>query len=187
MKNLHQLSPSELGQLFPIFLEESSPEWMNLYEEEETRILSQFQPEIIRQIDHIGSTAIPGIKSKPIIDILLQVLQESDNQDIIDIFKSMDYEYIERKENPPPHMMFVRGYTLEGFKGQTYHVHVRNPGDWNEIRFRDCLIRNKKIAIEYEKLNEERAIKYRNDRDGYTEAKTGFIMKVLKRVKDEII
>ncbi len=180
MNCLHQLSPSELGQLFPIFLEESSPEWICLYEKEETRILSQFQPGIIRQIDHIGSTATPGIKAKPIIDILLQVSEETDNKIIIGIFKSLNYEYIQRKENPPPHMMFVKGYTPEGFKGQAYHVHVRYPGNWSEIHFRNLLIKNKDIAGEYEKLKEELAVKYRNDRDGYTEAKTEFIRRVLE-------
>jgi GrpB-like predicted nucleotidyltransferase (UPF0157 family) len=76
-------------------------------------------------------------------------------------------------------MMFVRGYTPEGFRGQAYHVHVRYPGEWSEIRFRDCLIRNKEIAKEYEKLKEKLAVKYRNDREGYTEGKTEFVMRVL--------
>jgi GrpB-like predicted nucleotidyltransferase (UPF0157 family) len=85
---------------------------------------------------------------------------------------------LHKPENPPPHMMFVKGYTPEGFLGQAFHVHVRYPGDWNEIRFRDYLRIHNTIAKEYEALKIRLAQKYQYDRDGYTEAKSDFIEKI---------
>jgi GrpB-like predicted nucleotidyltransferase (UPF0157 family) len=92
--------------------------------------------------------------------------------------KSAGYLFIERPDKPPPHMMFVKGYTPEGFKGQAFHVHVRYTGDWDEIRFRDYLIGNPSMAEAYTELKKQLAQQFPNDRDAYTEAKTEFIEKV---------
>jgi GrpB-like predicted nucleotidyltransferase (UPF0157 family) len=127
-----------------------------------------------------ADSAIPDIKAKPTIDILLQVSKNSDSDEIIEAFKSLGYQYTEQPENPPPHMMFLKGYTINGFKGQAYHVHVRYKGDWDEIRFRDYLIDHKEIAKEYEALKLELADKYRNDREAYTDSKTEWIQNINK-------
>jgi GrpB-like predicted nucleotidyltransferase (UPF0157 family) len=75
-------------------------------------------------------------------------------------------------------MTFVKGYTAQGFKGQAYHVHIRYPGDWPEIRFRDYLINNSAVAKEYETLKLTLAEKYPNDREAYTASKTEWIEKI---------
>ncbi len=172
---LHNMSPEELGKLFPIVLAEPSADWASLFQAEKEAIIETLPTEIIVSVDHIGSTAIPGIKAKPTIDILLQITPQTDNQKFIDTFKTMGYHYTEQPDNPPPHMMFVKGYTIRGFKGQVYHIHVRYSGDWDEIYFRDYLLKYKEIANEYEKLKIKLAEEFRNDREGYTKAKTYFI------------
>ena len=43
------------------------------------------------------------------------------------------YLYTPQPQNPPPGMMYMKGYTLRGFERQTYHLHVRYPGDWDEL------------------------------------------------------
>ena len=98
------------------------------------------------KIDHVGSTAIPGLKAKPTIDILLQISEQIEIQKLKDTFKSLGYLINDHPENPAPHLTFVKGYTAQGFKGQAYHVHIRYIGDWDEVRFRDYLIKNKEIA-----------------------------------------
>ena len=100
------------------------------------------------------------------------------DQKIIDIFGSLGYQYIKREDNPPPHMMFVKGYTIRGFEGQTCHIHVRYKGDWDELYFRDYLIRHPHIAKEYEELKLDLSARYRNNREAYTNAKTPFIIKI---------
>ena len=176
--NLHNMSPEELGKLFPIVIAEPSADWAYLFQVEKEAILKALPSKGIVCIDHIGSTAIPGIKAKPTIDILLQVKQQTDGQRIIDTFKTMGYQYTEQPDNPPPHMMFVKGYTARGFEGQAYHIHVRYSGDWDEICFRDYLIKHKEVAAEYEKLKIKLAGEFRNDREGYTKAKKEFIERV---------
>lgn len=182
-KSLHEMSIEQLGELFPIIISDPSEKWPQIYQAERKLILESIPEANFEKIDHIGSTAVPGLKAKPTIDILLQVSKNSNANEIITAFKKLGYHYTKQPDNPPPHMMFVKGYTEEGFKGQAYHVHVRYKGDWNEIYFRDYLIKNKNIAREYEELKLKLAAKYKNNREEYTNAKTDFIEKVNKLAK----
>ncbi len=177
-KDLHNMTLNELGQLFPIIIKDYTGKWSDLYNEEAKIITNSFSENEIVRIDHIGSTAIPGIKAKPTIDILLQVTKKIDIQKLKDVFKILGYQINDHIENPPPHLTFVKGYTKYGFKGQAYHVHIRYLGDWDEIRFRDYLIKHKEIAKEYEALKLELADKYPNDREAYTDSKTEWIEKI---------
>ncbi len=168
----------ELGQLFPIIITDYSDKWYDLYKAEVKLLTdSLLQSDLVR-IDHIGSTAVPGLKAKPTIDILMQVTEQIDIQKLKDIFTSLGYLINKHPENPAPHLSFVKGYTKQGFKGQAYHVHIRYRGDWDEIRFRDYLIKNKEIAKEYETLKLKFAAKYPNDREAYTDSKTEWIEKI---------
>jgi GrpB-like predicted nucleotidyltransferase (UPF0157 family) len=169
---------AELGKLFPIILTDYSDKWADLYFSEAKMITDAFSKTEIIKIDHIGSTAIPGLKAKPTIDILLQVSEQLAIQKIKDVFKSLGYLINNHPENPAPHFTFVKGYTKQGFKGQAYHVHIRYSGDWDEIRFRDYLIKNKEVAKEYETLKLELAEQFPNDREAYTDSKTEWIKKI---------
>lgn len=177
-KELHKMTSEKLGRLFPIIIKDYSDKWPQLYTSESKSIIDSFSQADIVRIDHIGSTAIPKIKAKPTIDILLQVSEQMDIRRLKDAFKLLGYQINAHPENPAPHLTFVKGYTNKGFKGQAYHVHVRYSGDWDEIRFRDYLIKNKEIAKEYETLKLEMAKKYKNDREAYTESKAEWIEKI---------
>jgi len=177
-KSLNDMTISELGKLFPIIITDYSDKWADLYFSEAKMITDSFSKTEIIKIDHIGSTAIPGLKAKPTIDILMQISEQIDIQKLKDTFKSLGYLINNHPENPAPHLTFVKGYTKQGFKGQAYHVHIRSQGDWDEIRFRDYLIKKKKIAKEYETLKLELAEKYPNDREAYTDSKTEWIEKI---------
>lgn len=179
-KELHDLTINELGQLFPIIIHDYTERWIELYKTEKRLITENFLKSEIVSIEHIGSTAIPGLKAKPTIDILLQVSELIDIQKLKAVFKTLEYKINEHPENPSPHLTFVKGYTKQGFKGQTYHVHIRYKGDWDEIRFRDYLINHKEIAKKYESLKLELADRYKNDREAYTDSKTDFIEKINK-------
>jgi GrpB-like predicted nucleotidyltransferase (UPF0157 family) len=84
--------------------------------------------------------------------------------------KAAGFIYNRQPGNPPPHMMFMKGYTPEGFKGQAFHVHVRYGGDWNELYFRDYLEEHPDVAAKYEALKMQLKGKYEFDRDAYTAA-----------------
>ena len=177
-EDLHKMTAAELGHLFPIIITDYSVQWADLYNEEAKLITDSFSQTEIVKIDHIGSTAIPRIKAKPTIDILLQVSEQIEIQKLKDTFKSLGYLINDHPENPSPHLTFVKGYTAQGIKGQAYHVHIRYRGDWDEVRFRDYLIKNKEIAKEYEILKLNLAEKYPNDRVAYTDSKTEWIEKI---------
>ena len=80
-------------------------------------------------------------------------------------------------------MSFNKGYTPAGYADKVFHIHIHAIGDNDEIRFRDCLRRNPAVAREYETLKLSLLPKYRNNRDGYTEAKTDFINRVITSAK----
>lgn len=84
-------------------------------------------------------------------------------------------------------MMFMKGYTLKGFSGQAYHVHVRYPGDWDEIYFRDYLISHPEVAHEYETLKRELSEKYANDREAYTAGKSGFARDITELARIDML
>jgi GrpB-like predicted nucleotidyltransferase (UPF0157 family) len=84
---------------------------------EESRIRRALGNQNILRIEHIGSTAVPHLKAKPTIDILLEVPDAFDKDRMVNKLKKLHYHFIPKPENPPPHMMFAKGYTLKGFKG----------------------------------------------------------------------
>jgi GrpB-like predicted nucleotidyltransferase (UPF0157 family) len=86
-----------------------------------------------------------------------------------------------------PYMMFVKGYTLKGFKGNTFHIHMADREHllWERIYFRDYLRANAEIAQEYVKLKIELAEKHKYNREDYTSAKTEFITRRTKIAKEK--
>ena len=184
-KDLSEMSFAELGQLFPILLSEHNPDWAKLYAQEKEAIAAALGEGMVAAIHHIGSTAVPGLTAKPTIDILLEVKNEADPKGIIAGLEGLGYSYSPQPNNPPPHMMFMKGYTPEGFRGQAYHVHVRYPGDWDELRFRDYLIAHPETAAEYARLKQELKARFEHDREGYTQGKGAFVKAVVKKSQEK--
>lgn len=147
-KALETMTNEELWELFPIRLEQHNPLWQPRYQEEAKQIISAVEKANVVRISHIGSTAVPGLLAKPTIDILLEVGKEVDTKLLISAIKSVGYIYTPQPNRPAPHMMFQKGYTPTGFEGQAYHLHVRYPGDWDELHFRDYLKSHPKAAQE---------------------------------------
>jgi GrpB-like predicted nucleotidyltransferase (UPF0157 family) len=186
MKKLSEMSNEELWRLFPIIITEYNKYWPRLYSEEKLHIEKAIGIENIFRINHFGSTSIPGMLAKPTIDILLEVFEHVENDYIVRKMEEIGYIYSPQVNNPPPHMMFLKGYTSEGFKGQAYHVHVRYPGDWDELYFRDYLISNPDLAKRYGELKLELKKIYEFNRDGYTKAKSEFIKEVTQMAKNKL-
>lgn len=165
----------ELWELFPIVLVPHNPLWEEWAKEEITCLLmnlSNFYP----RINHISSTAIPCIQAKPIIDILVEVPIKSDWSKLRVILESSGYICMSVAEN---RMSFNKGYSLSGYDDKVFHVHVHHEGDNNEIFFRDYLIAHADAAKEYEKLKLSLLPRFKNNRDGYTEAKSEFIESII--------
>lgn len=80
---------------------------------------------------------------------------------------------------------FNKGYTLEGYGDKVFHIHFHRTGDNNEVLFRDYLMRHPDIAREYEQLKISLLLKYKNDRDSYTDAKSYFIQRIIQIIQAE--
>lgn len=162
-------------------------EWPNKAKAEMDKLHGVFPSNKIIDIQHVGSTAIPGLSAKPIIDIQIAVHSlEEMKQMAVPLLQKLGYEYWE--ENPDPErMFFVKGMPPYGEK-RTHHVHIVevNSKHWNgKIFFRDYLIAHSDIAREYQQLKIKLAQQHTYDREQYTEAKTEFVNKILKRMQNK--
>lgn len=174
-RTLKDMTLEELWQLFPIVLTPHQPQWQDWAREEIeslTALLSVYCP----VITHIGSTAIPDIQAKPIIDILVEINPGADRLRIKEKMEAAGYICMSVSET---RMSFNKGYTPAGYADKVFHIHFHITGDNDEIRFRDYLIAHPEVAEEYEILKLSLLPKYRNDRDAYTEAKTAFVRSVV--------
>jgi len=176
-KKLSEMSNEELWGLFPITLKEYNPEWVNWYNDEEELLYKIIGKDNIMRVNHIGSTSVDGLLAKPTVDILLEISYDFDVDELISILEQNEYIcMVERKRNPLD-LTLVKGYTERGFASRVFHIHIRYPGDWNELYFRDYLRINSDVAVQYQNLKMNLKKQYEHDRDAYTNAKSEFILK----------
>ena len=132
------------------------------------------------QIEHIGSTAIPGLAAKPTIDILIGIRNLEGAGRIIPLLQSAGYVYVPEFElDMPERRYFYKGRKVE----DDFHLHMVEAGSpfWKRhLAFRDHLRAHPDEVKAYEELKLALAKKFRDDRDGYTEAKTEFITRIEK-------
>jgi GrpB-like predicted nucleotidyltransferase (UPF0157 family) len=185
-KPLSQMTNKELWQLFPNVLKNHNPAWKHWYTQERDQLVHLIGEEYIERISHIGSTAVEGLIAKPTVDILVEVARKYDTGSLIHTLEQSGYIYSRQPENPPPHMMFLKGYTEQGFAEQVFHIHVRYAGDWDELYFRDFLCAHPDIAAQYGELKTNLKEKYEYDHDRYTEEKTDFVKRVTLLAKEEM-
>lgn len=128
-------------------------------------------------LDHVGSTAVPGLAAKPIIDILIG-LRLADAVPCIALLEGLGYEYLPEREIDTPERRFL---ARPKTKPRTHHIHIVEAGSdfWERhILFRDYLRTRGEAAKEYEALKRSLAAEFRQNREAYTEGKTEFIRRV---------
>lgn len=177
-KKLSEMTLEELWKLFPIFLTEHRACWEEWYREEE-KSLKTLLTQALR-ISHIGSTAIDSIQAKPIIDILIEIPKECNLSDVRDLLTNNGYICMHQDHN---RISLNKGYTEHGFADRVFHLHLRYPGDNDELYFRDFLIERPDIARQYEAMKLNLWKQYEYDRDAYTNAKSDFVKKYTKQAK----
>ena len=174
-QKLSEMSNEDLWTLFPIVIKEYNVDYPLWYAQEKLLLTSRIGSNRIERISHIGSTAVPGLLSKPTIDILLEIAQDCNVDDLRFTLEKNGYICSMQPQNPPPHLTFMKGYTLQGFAEKVFHLHIRYSGDWDELYFRDYLQLYPEISKQYGVLKSELKQRFEHDRDGYTHAKTDFI------------
>ncbi len=158
-------------------------EYAQIYEEEKNNLLHIYDGKI-SSIEHVGSTSIKGIKSKPIIDILIQT-------DDLDDFKKYTEECVEgetytvKKEPTMGGDYLVRKEEDGKVKAL---IHVYQTGDMNgitSIMFRDYMNSHEDERKRYESLKLELLAKYKNERKKYTYGKDEYIKGVINKAIEE--
>ena len=183
-KQLHEMSNQELWELFPIILKEHNPQYKVWYEIEKQSILEKIKTDDIIRINHIGSSVVEGLLAKPTIDILLEMDGCCNVTQLKADLETMGWS-LNKQENDPLSLMFIKGYTSDGFADRVYHLHVRYVGDWDELYFRDYLIKHADIAKEYGNLKLRLLKAFEHDRDKYTDEKSDFVLKYSTMAKKE--
>lgn len=189
-QNIDNLTTEELGHLFPIEIVPYDKNWVEIFNSESKLIRDTLGDSIALKIEHFGSTAVEGLAAKSTIDILVEIpiLTEELKTQIIKSMKEIGSHFIWQIDEQPPYMNFVKGYTLNGFEGNVFHIHMADKKHslWNRICFRDYLRQNTNVAKEYEKLKIELADKYKFNREDYTNAKTDFVKRNTEIAKHNI-
>jgi GrpB-like predicted nucleotidyltransferase (UPF0157 family) len=165
------------------------PLWPEIYSNEKEHLLSSLPDGIIRRIEHFGSTAIPGLAAKPIVDMLVEVMDLAEVRNrIVPILLSKGYEYLWRPthgdDGPPFYAWFIKRDPATNVR--THHIHMVECSfndHWDRLYFRDYLIENPDIARQYEKLKIRLSAASATDRVTYTRGKTEFIARVTKQAK----
>jgi GrpB-like predicted nucleotidyltransferase (UPF0157 family) len=155
-----------------IHLLEYDPSWPGQFEEMAERLRHRLGPDLVLRIEHYGSTAVPGMPAKPVIDILVEVpsFMEAKRR-ALPRLDDVTWEYWWYDD----HMVFFKRKSPMGER--THHVHMAPQGHkvWGGLAFRDYLRTHPEAAARYAALKQRLAAKWRQDRERYTAGKAVFV------------
>jgi GrpB-like predicted nucleotidyltransferase (UPF0157 family) len=161
------------------------PNWPSLYEQEKDRIAAALGEGVV-QIEHIGSTSVPGLAAKPIIDIAVGVADFEEARAYVPIIESLGYTYEPGFEaDLPERRFFWKGLPSR----HTYHIHMAEPGslEWiKPILFRDYLRAHPAEARQYQALKRKLALRYGSDMEAYVKGKTEFVRSILSKANSAL-
>jgi GrpB-like predicted nucleotidyltransferase (UPF0157 family) len=165
------------------------PEWPALFRREHDHLLACLPVGLIRRVEHFGSTAVPGLAAKPIVDMLVEVPDlEATKTQVAPRLQAQGYEYFWRPthgdDGPPFYAWFIKRDPETA--ARTHHIHMVAADfreHWDRLLFRDHLIAHPDVAGEYETLKRRLAAASPRDRVAYTHGKTDFILRVTRQAK----
>ncbi len=165
----------------PIHIAPYDSNWVAAFESERNLLAEVLKPWLAGPIEHVGSTAVPGLPAKPVIDIMAAVEDLDASRPALAHLTGIGYCYFPYRADVM-HWLCKPSPEL-----RTHHLHLvplRSALWLDRIAFRDRLRADPRLADEYAKLKQTLADTYRNDREAYTEAKGPFVEKVLGRRAD---
>ena len=157
----------------PVVIVDYDPRWAEMFVEEETRIVGALNGLDVA-VEHVGSTSVPGLAGKPIIDIMVVAPNPATEEKTIAPLTALGYDY--RGELGIPGRFY-----FSKARPYRYHLHMYprcHPEVERLLLFRDYLRANPSAASKYAKLKRALAEKFRDDRGAYTEAKNDFIKSI---------
>jgi GrpB-like predicted nucleotidyltransferase (UPF0157 family) len=163
----------------PVIIEPYDPTWPTKFELEKRVLITVLAPWLVGPIEHIGSTAVPGLPAKPVIDIMGAVQDLATSKPAIEALRPLNYCYFAYKAD------LMHWFCKPSPFNRTHHLHLVpfESQVWRErLAFRDCLRSDPTTRMAYTQLKLKLAAEFGNDRDAYTEAKSEFIQAVVRRV-----
>lgn len=160
-----------------VIIEPYNDEWPVMFELLRNQIVNEIGALLIR-INHIGSTAIVGLASKPIIDIQMSVKDLNNIEEVKSGFCTLGFQY--RHDNSD----LTKKYFRETQGMRRTHIHVRESGSWSEqfnLLFRDYLREHETERNEYAQTKYNLANHYRDQRERYVEGKTEVVWKIMMK------
>ena len=164
----------------PVVLSAYSPLWPAIFDFERGRLDAIFGTDVA-VIEHIGSTAVPGMGAKPIIDVMAGVADLAMVERRMGALEADGYRYVPEFERAFPQRRY---FTKKNGPPGQFHLHAVVHGSpfWkSQLAFRDALRADERLAARYWKLKQRLAARHPNDREAYAEAKSTFIREVLAR------
>jgi GrpB-like predicted nucleotidyltransferase (UPF0157 family) len=154
------------------------PTWPAKFEAEKTLLLQAFPTQFIA-IEHVGSTAIPGMSAKPIIDLIGGVRSMQAADDLLAPLCAIGYDTSPEFNATLTDRRFLLRWP-EGIRTHHLHLVVYGGQAWpRTLLFRDRLRADPALASAYEALKHELAAQFAHDREAYTEAKTEFVKQIV--------
>ncbi len=168
----------------PIIIDPYNPAWPTRFESERQVLAPVLARWLVGPIEHIGSTAVPGLPAKPIIDIMGAVHDLPSSTSAIKALLPLSYCYFDYKAEVMH--WFCKPNDFE----RTHHLHLvpfESAIWYGRLAFRDCLRSDETTRVAYRDLKLRLASEFRDDREAYTDAKTEFIQSVLSKLKSNRI
>lgn len=165
----------------PIRVVAYKPEWPVRFERERNLLEHAIGPWIVGDIHHVGSTAVPGLDAKPIIDILVGVEDLATSRVCFEPLAELGYLYAPYR---PEEMHW---FCKPDPSDRTHHLHLAptdSPRYRDELAFRDHLRSNPEKARAYAELKQRLAAGFEHDREGYTDAKADFVRQALSEKEE---
>ena len=150
--------------------------WVAQFERERAVLERLLAPWRGGPIEHVGSTAIPGLCAKPVIDIMVAVTSLRESEPAKSALREAGYQYAEYKTE------VMHWFCKPSFAMRTHHLHLIPFGAplWHDrLKFRDVLRADPVLAADYATLKLALASKFELDREAYTEAKSAFVARIL--------
>jgi GrpB-like predicted nucleotidyltransferase (UPF0157 family) len=155
------------------------PNWRARFAEQQVRLDTILKPWLAGEIEHIGSTSVAGLRSKPIVDILVPVRSLTASRTAIPVLEKDGWLFWPDDPNQNYRLWFLRPSP----EARTHHLQIiqhDHPNLRALIAFRDALRREPKAREAYASLKEDLASKHQSDRNAYSNAKTEFVQSILE-------
>jgi GrpB-like predicted nucleotidyltransferase (UPF0157 family) len=167
----------------PVEVVDYDPAWPRLFAEEAAALRAVLPAGLVGRVEHFGSTAVPGMPAKPIVDILVEVPDlEVVRREVAPRLAPLGYEFFWRPSSPgAPDIDYAWFIRRDPTGRRTHHIHFLPPGSryWDRLAFRDLLIADPEVARAYASLKRQVAAESPRDRAAYARAKGAFIRKAL--------